>query len=119
MIKLVIISSLIVAACCMVADKDKAGQLELSETTWNSAWANPANPTNPNAAWGGNSWNSRWNSPNADPRWNRWGAEPWNRQWGGANTAGWNQWNRAGSAWPAAGAPAGAAAATRGGWNTW
>ncbi|EAT47506.1 AAEL001390-PA [Aedes aegypti] len=116
MFKLVLISALIAAAFCLPAEKDKANYMEPSETSWNSAWANPANPNA--AAWGGNTWN-RWNNPNADPRWNRWGAaEPWNRQWGGANTAGWNQWNRAGSAWPAAGAPAGAAAA-RGGWNTW
>ncbi|XP_065085781.1 bifunctional endo-1,4-beta-xylanase XylA-like isoform X2 [Ochlerotatus camptorhynchus] len=122
MFKLVLISTLIVAACCMPAEKYKSHEnLEQSETQWNSAWANPA--ANPNAAWGGNSWN-RWNNPAAataaDPRLNRWGAEPWNRQYG-AN-AGWNQWNRAGAgvgagAWPAAGAPA--AAAVNRGWNTW
>ncbi|XP_062550891.1 bifunctional endo-1,4-beta-xylanase XylA-like isoform X2 [Armigeres subalbatus] len=104
MFKLILISTLLVAAYCMPAEK--------SETSWNAAgWNNPANP---NAAWGGNSWN-RWNNPNApnaDPRWNRWGADPWSRQWGGANP-GWNQWNRAG-AWPGAGA--GAAAR---GWNPW
>ncbi|EJY57374.1 AAEL017563-PA [Aedes aegypti] len=111
MFKLILISALIAAAFCMPADKEKSEQLTPSETSWNSAWANPANPNA--AAWGGNTWN-RWNNPNADPRWNRWGAEPWNRQWGGANTAGWNQWNRAG-AWPGAAA---APIAARG-WNPW
>nr|XP_019562192.2 uncharacterized protein LOC109430578 [Aedes albopictus] len=111
MFKLILISALIAAAYCMPADKEKSEQLTQAETSWNSAWANPANPNA--AAWGGNSWN-RWNNPNADPRWNRWGADPWSRQWGGAGAgAGWNQWNRAG-AWPAAGAPAAAR-----GWNPW
>ncbi|XP_053688786.1 bifunctional endo-1,4-beta-xylanase XylA-like [Sabethes cyaneus] len=101
MFKVVLISAIIVAAYCAPADKSGQDHLQPSETSWNSAWANPANPNaawqNP-SAWGSQNWN-RWNNPSADPRWNRWGAgaEPWNR-WG-SNT-GWNQWNRAGT-WPA------------------
>ncbi|XP_058465017.1 bifunctional endo-1,4-beta-xylanase XylA-like [Malaya genurostris] len=113
MFKLILISALIAAVYCAPADKAGQDRMDISETSWNPAWSNHANPNaawqNPNA-WGANSWN-RWNNP-SEQRWNRWGAnaDPWNR-WGGAN-AGWNQWNRAGT-WPAGGAAANRA------WNPW
>ncbi|XP_055627963.1 bifunctional endo-1,4-beta-xylanase XylA-like [Toxorhynchites rutilus septentrionalis] len=114
MFKLVLISVLVAIVYCAPADKpgqERNDRLDQSETTWNSAWANPAAPgtwQNPNA-WGANNWN-RWNNPAADPRWNRWGAEPWNRGSWGSGTTGWNQWNRAGN-WPAS-----ANAANRNAW---